>query len=105
MKTYKQKDINDNFKNIVNIAKQKWIQICKDNLEKYGDEGSCVIGAAIKILFIPKGCRKSRYSTIISSDEVSQCQGSLNWERGVEEIIQYLKENNIDSIYSYGRID
>ncbi len=104
-KIYKPKDIDSNFMKIVDKAKDMWTEICNKNFEKYGDEGSCVVGSGIKILYIPKGCRNPRFTKIISQDSVSSCQGSLNWERGVDDVVKYLIDNGIECTYSCGRMD
>lgn len=102
---YKDKDFTYEFNKIVEQAKSLWKEICKDNFEKYGDEGSCVLGAGIEIKYLPKKCRKYRHKFIIEENEVSKCQGSLNWERRIEEVLEFLKKNNIEAHYNSGYLD
>lgn len=105
MTIYTPKDVDGNFLNIVTQAKDMWKKICEENFVKYGDEGSCVVGAGISIYFIPPRCRNYRRSYIIRADDVTNCQGSLSWERDIEKVIEYLKNNGIDCHYNGGRMD
>lgn len=105
MKTYKLKDIDDSFKEVIFRAEKLWSSICKENFDKDGDSGSCVLGAGIYINFLPKGCRKPRAMTIINSSDVSCCQGSLNWERGKDKVLKYLLDYGIEAGYDWGRMD
>lgn len=105
MKTYKNKDLDNSFIKTIEAAKQLWKSSCEENYKKYGDEGSCVIGAGICIYFIPPKCRNPTVRQIISSNEVSCAQGSLNWERGLDEVIEFLSKNWIEAKYIPGYMD
>jgi hypothetical protein len=105
MKVYKENDLTEKFNNSVDKAKELWKTICKKNVEEMGDYGSCVVGAGIEISLIPKKCRSPRYKMIISSHEVSYSQGSVTWERGVKEVIDFLKLEDIDAVFNWGRMD
>lgn len=105
MKTYEEKDFDEHFKKTIKQAKDLWQGICKENFKKYGDIGSCVIGAGIEINYRKPRCRKASKKQIISSREVACCQGSLNWETGVKKVLNFLKQNEIDATLNYGMMD
>lgn len=105
MKAYREKDFTPEFNHAIAEAKDMWRVICKENFADIGDVGSCVVGAGIEINYIPKGCRKARRKQIISSHDVAQCQGSINWEHGHEKVVDFLKFKGIDCAFNWGRMD
>lgn len=105
MKTYHDYDCDNDFNNTIIAATNLWKNICKENYKMFGDEGNCVVGAGIEIMYIPPRCRKPRREMIISSRDVACAQGSLNWERGKDHVISYLRDNGIDAIYNWGMMD
>lgn len=103
---YQEIDTNsERFKSIVQEATTLWKAKCESNYAEHGDNGSCVLGAGIYVYFIPKGHRKEEKRMIICASDVSCCQGSLNWEIGINDILSYLKENGIDAKFEYGTMD
>ena len=105
MRIYKHKELDAKFYEIVGKAKQMWASYCRQNYAEFGDSGSCVLGAGISIHCIPSRCRKAQPLMIISSNEVAQCQGSLNWERHHEKVVEYLISKGIDAYYTWGNLD
>lgn len=103
---YQEADVSDpKFKRIVQDAKTMWKAKCESNFQEFGDSGSCVVGAGIYVYYLGKGKRKAEKRMLINAVSVSCCQGSLNWERGHEEIVSYLKENGIETRFEYGQMD
>ena len=92
-------------RSVINRARALWHYRCDQDYHKNGDSGTCVLGAGIAVPLLPKGCRNPRKHMVISADEVSCCQGSLNWERSVEEIIAILKPHLPGVHYASGRMD
>jgi len=105
MKIYKEKELDDYFWEWTYRAQKMWIHICKENIEKYGNIGTCVLGAGIYINLIPKGKRKPRKYLIIESSEATNYQGSIIWEDGVEDVLKFLKKYDIEADYHPGRMD
>jgi hypothetical protein len=105
MHIYKQQDMTDQFKETIFRAKKMWMAICKENFEKDGDKGSCVLGAGITIMLLLPKCRKPRRTMIIASNEVAQCQGSANWEKGNQQVLSFLSKNGIEAAYECGNMD
>ena len=106
LKTYKPAEIESpEFVAIVEAAKALWSESCKAHFEKYGDTGTCVLGAGIYCMAVPKGKRKPREHTLISALSVAQAQGSTNWESGRKAILAFLRANGISCAYEYGFMD
>lgn len=77
---------------------QRWTELCKANFAKYGDEGSCVLGAGVTIGY-------SRHN-IVDAFDVAQCQGSMNWERGLKPLLAELSAKyGVDLKYNPGMMD
>ncbi len=102
---YKDKDFSPEFNETILKAKNMWIESCKKNFEQFGDQGSCVCGAGIVIDYIAPRCRIAKDKMIISSRDVMQCQGSLNWERGQNEVVKFLNDNGIKASFRWGWLD
>lgn len=105
MKIYREKDLTKEFFETVEQAKILWREICRRNFEQYGDTGSCVAGAGISIQFLPPRCRRPKRKQIINQNDVSACQGSLNWEKGREMVLELFANAGIDVSYDWGRMD
>lgn len=106
LKTYMQFELEAaEFSATVAAAKSMWEASCKAHFEKHGDTGTCVLGAGIYCMAIPKGKRKPRKHTLISALSVAQAQGSTNWESGKSEILAYLRANGVSCAYEYGFMD
>lgn len=90
---------------VIAKAKEMWSEICAKNVASYGDRGSCVVGAGIAVYYVPKGCRKLGAKIIIAAHNVAKAQGSVTWEDGMEAVIEFLKENNINAFYEPGWMD
>ena len=106
LKTYMQFELEAiEFKATLSTAKAMWGASCLSHFEKHGDTGTCVLGAGIYCMAVPKGKRKAQKHTLISADSVAQAQGSTNWESGKSEILAYLRANGISCAYEYGFMD
>ena len=106
LKTYKPAEIEaPEFKTIVETAKAMWAMSCVNHFEKHGDTGTCVLGAGIYCMAVPKGKRKPVEYPLISALEVAQAQGSTNWESGKDAVLAYLKGNGIECGYNWGFMD
>lgn len=104
MKIYKQNELPE-LQPIINNARQLWREECEIAGAKYGDVGTCVIGAGFEVPVIPKGYRKSRMVTILSPREVCRYQGSIIWEHSMDKIRSFLKSQGIEAHYNWGRMD
>ena len=89
------------FGDIISRAKEMWKQSCDKYRALNGDKGSCVRGAGI-VVYINSKFEKQE---IIGQYEVTSAQGSLVWEAGVEQAVQFLRDHNLDCFYDYGRMD
>ncbi len=83
----------------------KWQASCQAAIKKYGNTGSCVLGAGIAIRVKPPRCRNYRRWLLIKSHEATNYQGSIIWEHGVEKIVKELQAAGIDCYYECGRMD
>jgi hypothetical protein len=91
---------------VITAAREIWADICLRNLASYGDEGSCVMGAAISCSYLAPGCWKPVDRELSPAGDVARAQGSLNWERGNGKVLEYLQANGIPSAYyNCGRMD
>jgi len=99
------KKVKDIPMQVVWDAKILWQSICRKNFEKYGDEGSCVLGSGIAVYAMPLKGKTEKKIMLIDSNIASCCQGSLNWERGIEEVLELFKKNGIDAFYESGHMD
>lgn len=78
--------------------KNRWTELCKKNYAQYGDEGCCVIGAGVGIGFSD--------DNIVDAHDVAQCQGNMNWERGLTPLLAELSAKyNVKLVYNYGMMD
>lgn len=106
LKNYKEAEINTSeFSTIVATAKAMWEALCIAHYAEHGDTGTCVLGAGIYCMAIPKGKRKPRKHTLISALSVAQAQGSTHWESGKSAVLAYLRANGISCAYEYGFMD
>ena len=106
LKIYKEAELNaPEFRAVVAKAKAMWEESCKVHFAEFGDTGSCVLGAGIYCLVVPKGKRKAGKLQIISADSVAQAQGSANWESGRMEVLEFLRANGISCGYEWGYMD
>lgn len=78
--------------NAIREAMKMWEARCAEYVAKHGDQGSCVIGAAIVIGSV-------RYSPPTGA------QGSLVWEDSVKDVLGFLREHGIDAYYDPGSMD
>ena len=93
------------FKEIIADATEIWRNSCKLNFALEGDRGSCVLGAGIYVMATAPRQRKARKHFIIEAIDVAQAQGSLNWERGKDSVLNYLRERGINARYDWGFSD
>lgn len=92
-------------KSIIADAAEVWRNICKINFALEGACGSCVLGAGIYVMATAPRQRKPRKHFIIEAVDVAQAQGSLNWERGKDSVLAYLRERGIAARYDWGFSD
>ena len=92
-------------KSAINSARALWHYRCDQDYHKNGDTGTCVLGAGIVVPLLPPRCKVPRTHMVISADEVSCAQGSLNWERSVDEIVELLRPHLPGVYYACGRMD
>lgn len=104
MKDYRPEDLAK-LQNVIWNARDKWRALCEKNLKNFGDTGTIVMGAGIAISYIPPRCRYARSHIIIHANEVSRCQGALNWETNISSILDFLRANGVDAYYEPGRMD
>jgi hypothetical protein len=104
MKTYTIKEL-DTMRGVIDQAKEMWQKRCDEYIRRYGDNGTCVLGAGISVYYIPKRCRKAISGRIITQNDVTNAQGSLVWEKSVDEVIGFLKTNGIECFYNPGNMD
>ncbi len=102
---YRDADFTEQFKATIKEARDMWEASCIQNFKDDGDNGSCVLGAGIYVMHIAPRCRTPKKLTIISASSVAHAQGSVNWEKGREKIIDFLKEKGIDVGYDWGTLD
>jgi hypothetical protein len=101
---YNAEDLNTK-NEIINRAISIWHDKCKEFEIVNGDMGTCVLGAGIEVYFLYPRCRKPKQFMIISASQVTGCQGSIVWEKSVEEVVKFLKENGIEAQYNCGYMD
>lgn len=90
----------------IRTARDMWAAAIKEQLEKEGDTGTCVLGASISISYLPPKARNRVDRELISVHQVCSAQGSITWERSVDQVIAYLKGAGIPSAYyNCGRMD
>lgn len=85
-----------------------WNKITSEYVIKNGDGGTCVLGAGIEILHIPKKTKKLRkLKRKLIINQPTCCQGSLNWEgERLARVIALLKEQGIlNPRYNQGFMD
>ena len=104
MKVYKQSEVARMVESI-SLAKNLWAERSAVVFKEKGDVGSCIIGDGIEILVLPPKCRKPKAHMIIWAREISSCQGSCHYEATQEGIIDFLKGEDIEARYNYGRMD
>jgi hypothetical protein len=81
-----------------NELKFRWSELCKQNFEKSGDIGSCVLGAQVELGYTGV--------CLVSSNDVAMCQGSLNWEVGLSALLKELETKySVKLYYNAGRMD
>ena len=106
LKTYKQAEIEaPDFVAIVETAKALWSEACAAYVAKNGDTGTCVLGAGIYCMVVPKGKRKPREHKIISALSVTRAQGADVWESCRKPVLAFLRANGISCAYEYGFMD
>jgi hypothetical protein len=67
--------------------------------KNYKDEGSCVIGSGIGVLFLPRTCRKPLQKIIATP------RGSGDGRRSVEIPLNYLNRRGIPAFWVPGSLD
>ena len=87
---------------IISEASELWSKRTHEYLCEHGDQGSCVIGAGIKVMLINKRCRTPRDTTIIKTPK--NTQGSLAWENSLDEILDFMRFRGLDATYECGQI-
>ena len=103
VKVYQDCDLKDN--PAIDCAKTLWRDRCQEYLDKNGDQGTCVLGAGISVHYLGPRCRRPSSKMIIEACEVCRAQGSLVWEKSVDEVLAYLKSKGIEAWYSPGFMD
>ncbi len=78
-------------------ARALWARRCLGVLGERGDDGTCVLGAGI--------ADAKTGQLLIRAADVTPAQGSLVWERHVEEVLAFLAEAGIAARYVPGVMD
>lgn len=76
--------------------KKLWKNLCDKNYAEIGDSGSCVLGAGLT----------QDGEMIISANEVSPCQGSIVWEKGLTNLLKEFNEKyDLEIRHEWGNMD
>jgi hypothetical protein len=101
---YNDKDL-ESFDSIIMQASELWRNRCLEYLQKYGDNGTCVIGAGFKVYYLPPRCRRPRYRMVLSASSVTKYQGSFVWESSKDEIREFFRSKGLEVFYDSGNMD
>lgn len=91
--------------NVIAKAEQVWRDASKEEFEKIGDVGSCIMGDGVAITYLGPRKRKPVTKIIISSSRVACAQGSIHYERHKDKALKVLKDHGIDCFYKWGMMD
>lgn len=106
MKTYSASEFEDlRCSDAVLSAIENWSKACEKSAKKFGNIGTCVLGAGIAVKVRPPRCRNYRVFLLIPSYQVCSYQGSMIWEDSVDRIISQLNKAGVDCYYKCGRMD
>ena len=92
-------------KDVILEAERVWKDASREEFQKIGDVGSCIIGDGVAISYLGPRKRKPVTKIIISSNAVACAQGSAHYEKHKDKALQVLKDNGVDCFYSWGRMD
>jgi hypothetical protein len=85
-----------------------WEKLTSDYVKENGDQGTCVLGAGIEVLYIAKRTPKLKKLTTKMIIRQPRCsQGATCWEaERLQRVLDYLTENGIENArYNPGRMD
>lgn len=101
-KVYRPSDITPGFVQAVAMAASRWATSAAEYVAKHGDQGTCVLGAGIGVMFLAKRKRVAEELVLIPAPGG---QGSLTWEASVEEVLGVLRSRGVDAFYMPGWMD
>lgn len=101
---YTQDDLS-RFQPIIEKAKALWRAKTREYVSKNGDVGSCVLGAGIYAYVLSPQSTEPKDIMIIRANEIACAQGSITWEHSKDEVMEFLKQNGIETGYEWGFMD
>tara|TARA_R110000803_G_scaffold42024_1_gene90186 strand:+ start:550 stop:882 length:333 start_codon:yes stop_codon:yes gene_type:complete len=99
IEVYQDKDIKD-ISHYISAADRMWHKEWELQGEK--DEGSCCLGKAIQLYYIPPRARNYKKKSIIQSPPT---QGNISASQSVQPALDFLKSMGVEAFYYDGILD
>ena len=104
VQTYRDKDLNSYwFNEAIRTSKGRWSNRITSYVKENGDRGACTLGAGIYVWYVPPKCRKPRPRLILAPPAATQ--GEHAWTHSAQDVVDYLKSQDIYCWFNNGRLD